>query len=73
VELIRTPFIRQARVSLAQLWGGQLRLDGFASVMSMKNVLNGPSNSSHSGTMQPRAAGVYGISLSFRLGRDASL
>ena len=72
VELIQTPFIRQGRVPIAQMWSGRLRLDGFANVVSMKNVLNGPSNSSHSGTMQPRAAGVYGISLSFRLGRDAS-
>jgi hypothetical protein len=72
VELIQTPFIRQVRVSLVQLWGGRLQLDGFASAMSMKNVLDGPSNSGHPGVMQPRAAGVYGISLSFRLGRDAS-
>jgi hypothetical protein len=73
VELIQTPFSRQARVSLVQLWGGRLRLDGFASAMSMQNVLDGSSNSRHSGMMQARAAGAYGISLSFRLGRDASL
>jgi hypothetical protein len=73
VELMQTPFARQARVPLAQLWGGRLRLDGFASVTSMKNVLDGPSGLGHPGMMQPRAVGVYGISLSFRLGHDASL
>lgn len=73
VEMTQTPFIRQARISLAQLWGGWLRLDGFASAMSMKNVLYGPLSSGDPGMMQPRTAVVHGISLSFRLGRDASL
>jgi hypothetical protein len=73
VDLIQTPFIRQARVSLVQLGSGRLRLDGFASAMSMKNVLDGCLSSVHPGMMQPRVAGAYGISLSFRLGRDASL
>ena len=73
VELVQTPFIRQGRVPLAQLWGGRLRLDGFAGEMVMKNVLDGPLRSGHSGTMQSRAAAAYGMSLSFRLGRDASL
>ncbi|HEY2931557.1 MAG TPA: hypothetical protein VGK99_07400 [Acidobacteriota bacterium] len=73
VELVQTPFIRQGRIPLAQLWGGRLQLNGFASEMVMKNVLDGPLNSVHSGTMQPRAVGVYGVRISFRLGRAASL
>ena len=73
VELVHTPFIRQGRVPLTQLWGGRLRLDGFAGETVMKNVLDGPLNTVHPGMMQPRAAPAYGISLSFRLGRRASL
>jgi hypothetical protein len=73
LELIQTPFIRQGRVPLAYLWGGRLRLDAFAGEMVMKNVLDGPLNSVHPGTIRPRAAAAYGISLSFRLGRAASL
>ena len=73
VERTQTPFIRQVRVSLAQLWGGRLRLDGFANEVSMKNLLDGPSSPGHPKLMQPRAARDYGVSISFRFGRDASL
>jgi hypothetical protein len=73
IELIQTPFIRQGRVPLARLWGGRLRLDGFAGETVMKNVLDGPLNSIHPGMMLPRAAAAYGFGLSFRLGRGASL
>ena len=74
VELNQTPFLRQARVPLLQIGGGRLRLDGIARATSMKEVLDGPLNTVHPGTMQPRDAALYGISLSFRFGRsNASL
>jgi hypothetical protein len=71
-EQIQTPFLRQARISLVQMCDGRLRLDGIARAMSMKNVLDGPLILAHSGTMQPRDATLYGISLSFRFGHNAS-
>ena len=73
VELIQTPFMRQGRVPLARLWGGRLRLDGFASETSMRDVLDGPLRSGHFGTMQPRVRAMFGISFSLRFGRAASL
>lgn len=72
VDLNQTPFLSQARISLVQMWGGRLRLDGMARALSVKDLLDGPLNSVHPGTMQPRAAAAYGLSISFRLGRDAS-
>jgi hypothetical protein len=73
VEKTQTPFIMHTRISLLPLWGGRLWLDGFASAISMKNLLYGPLSSGDPGRMQPRTAAVYGISLSFRLGRGESL
>ncbi len=78
VDVMKTPFVRQARVSIVQLWGGRLQLGGFASTHHMENVLLGLSGSagllgfriSHPGGV-PRADKSYGLSLTFRLGDDA--
>ncbi len=78
VDVMKTPFVRQTRVSVVQLWGGRLQLGGFASTHHMENVLLGLSGSagllgfriSHPGGV-PRADKSYGLSLTFRLGGDA--
>ncbi len=82
VEVLKTPFVRQARVTLVQLWSGRLQLGGFISARRMENVLLGYSASGdlpgfgvsrqgHPGARVPRADRSYGLSLTFRLGCDA--
>jgi hypothetical protein len=79
VDVVKTAFVRQARVGVVQLWGGRLQLGGFASTHHMENVLLGLSGSadllgfriSHPGVGMPRANRSYGLSLTFRLGGDA--
>jgi len=78
-EVVETPFIKQARVTIVQLGGGRLQLGGFASAYHMENVLLGLSASGglppsrafiqgHPGKRVPRKNGSYGLSLTFRLG-----
>jgi hypothetical protein len=71
LEVVKTSFVTESRVSVAQLWGGRLKLDGFESELNMENVILGPSGSGHPGLRAPRKIVLYGISLRFRLGRDA--
>ncbi len=74
IEVYRTPFVRQTRVTVVQLWSGRLQLGGFASRRQMENVLLGllgPNLLGHPGARVPRANKSYGLSLTFRLGRDA--
>ena len=79
VEVVKTPFARQARVAIVQLCGGRLQLDGFASTGRMENVLLGYSASGghagfgvsgqgHPGATVPHENRSYGISLTFHLG-----
>jgi len=70
-EVIKTTFATELRVPIVQLPGRRLQLDGFAGTHYLGNVLLGPSGLGHLGVMVPRSAWVYGISLRFRLGRDA--
>ncbi len=81
VEVVKTPFVRQARVTVVQLWGGRLQLGGFASTSRMENVLLGYSASGdlagfgvsgqgHPGVTVPHGNKSYGVSLTFRLGRE---
>jgi hypothetical protein len=77
---VKTLFLTQSSLPLAQLWGGHLRFDGFASTLHMQNVLLGPSAA---GGLQdfrparqsypggPRSFDLYGISMSFYFGRDS--
>lgn len=69
IEVVKTMFATESRVPIAQLPGGRLQLDGFTSTYHMKNLLLGPSGLGHPGIRAPRSARVYGIRLSFRLGR----
>jgi hypothetical protein len=71
VEAVDTSFVTESRLRVVQLWGGRLRLDGFESTLDMENVLLGPSGLGHPGVRVPREVALYGISLRFRLGRDA--
>ncbi len=79
LDVVRTPFVRQTRMDLVQLWAGRLQLGGFASTHHMENLVLGPSDAvgplgvriSHPGGWSPRADRSYGLSLTFRLGGDA--
>ncbi len=71
LEVIDTSFVTESRVPVLQLWSGRLQLDGFESTLDMENMLLGPSGSGHPGVRVPREVVLYGISLRFRLGRDA--
>jgi hypothetical protein len=76
VEVVKTPFVRQVRVTIVQFWGGRLRLDGFESTLRTRNFLLGLSESGgdpafrvpHAGAAAPRAARLYGVSVMFRPG-----
>ncbi len=79
-EDVKTLFFTQSSLQLVQLWSGRLRLDGFAGTLYMQNVQLGPSAS---GGLQdfrpprvmypggPRSVDLYGVSMSFQLGRGA--
>jgi hypothetical protein len=71
LEVVDTSFVKESRVPVVQLWGGRLHLDAFESELNMGNALLGPSASGHPGVQVPREVVLYGISLRFRLGRDA--
>ncbi len=76
----KTLFLTQSSLPLVQLWGGRLRLDGFKSNLNMQNVQLGPSGAG--GLLDdrpqrqgypggPRSFGLYGVNLSFHLGRNS--
>ena len=79
---VKTLFLTRSTLPLVQLWGGRLRLDGFASRVHMQDVQLGPSGGG--GLLDfrpprqwypggPRSIGFYGVSLSFHFGRDAQI
>jgi hypothetical protein len=79
---VKTLFLTQSMLPLAQFWGGRLRLDGFTSTLHTQNVQLGPSAAG--GLLDfrpqrqgypggPRSVGLYGVSLSFHFGRDAQI
>lgn len=74
VEVFRTPFVRQVRVTVVRLCGGRLQLGGFASTSRTENELPsfpGSGGPALLGVKVPRANKSYGLSLTFRFGRDA--
>jgi hypothetical protein len=71
IEVVETMFATESRVPIVRVLGGRLQLDGFTSAYHMENLQLGPSGLGHPGVTVPRSAWVYGISLRFRLGRDA--
>jgi hypothetical protein len=76
---VKTLILTQSLMPLAQLWGGRLRLDGFASTLHMQSVQFGPSAAGGLRLPQqnyaagPRSMDLYGVSLSFHFGRDAKI
>ena len=70
-EVVNTMFVTELGIPIFQLPGRRLHLHGFASKHYMENVLLGPSGLGHPGVWLPRPSWTGGISLKFRLGRDA--
>jgi hypothetical protein len=76
---VKTLILTQSLLPLVQLWGGRLRLDGFASTLHLQSVQFGPSAAGGLRLPQqnyaagPRSMDLYGVSLSFHLGRDAKI
>ena len=76
---VKTLILTQSLLPLVQLWGGRLRLDGFASTLHMQSVQFGPSAAGGLRLPQqnyvggPRSMDLYGVSLSFHFGRDAQV
>jgi len=73
-EVVKTPFIRQTRVPVFDLWSGRLQLGAFANTRNFENDLFGPICSSrfgHMGAPRLRSIGSRGVSLTFHLDRDA--
>jgi hypothetical protein len=76
---LKTLILTQSLLPLAQLWGGRLRLDGFASTLHMQlgpSAGGGlqdfrPPRQSYLGG--PRSVDLYGVSLGFHFGRDAQV
>ena len=79
IHRLKTLFLTQSSVSLFQLWGGRLRLDGFTSRLHIQNVqLGAPAVGSPHDICSPRqgypggprSIGFYGLSLSLPFGRN---
>jgi hypothetical protein len=68
VQVVKTPFMTESSVPLAEFWRGRLHLDGFQSSQNMANILLG--RGSHMGERVPRGVRLSGISLRLRLGRS---
>ncbi len=68
VQEIKTPFMTESSVPIAEFCRGRLHLDGFQSTENMANILLG--RGSHLGERVPRGVTLSGISLRLRLGRN---
>jgi hypothetical protein len=81
-EETKTLFFTRSSLQLAQFWGGRLRLDGFMGTLNMQNVELGPAAAGGLRDFRPprenylhgpRSVDLYGVSVSFHLGRDAGM
>jgi len=79
-EEVDTLFLAQSSLPLAQLWGGRVRFDGFASTLNIQNVEMGPSAAGGIEDFRPlrqnylgapSSVDSYGIGLTFHFGRNA--
>jgi hypothetical protein len=61
IQRVRTLFLTTSNLTLFQIWGGRLRLDGFTGRLHMQN----PGG--------PRSVKFYGLSLRVALGRDTQI
>ena len=72
----QTPFITESSMSVAQLWGGRLQLEGFGSTPGTQYVQFGPSgiaqdfrSPSHDQADVNRSVDLYGLNLRFDFGK----
>jgi len=72
IEVMKTMFVTESRLSVAQIWGGRLQLNFLVSSVNIGNIVLGPSVSAE-GFRPPRTRSVdlYGISLRFPFGPGA--
>jgi hypothetical protein len=72
IEVTKTMFVTESRLSVAQIWGGRLQLNCFVSTLHMGHIVLGPSVSGE-GFRPPgtRSVDLYGISLRFPFGPGA--
>jgi hypothetical protein len=80
MQEVMTLFFTRTSVHLVDLWGGKLRVDGFMGTLNMQNVQLGPSAAGGLRDFRPprenylrgpRSVDLYGVSVSFHIGRDA--
>ncbi len=83
LQVVKNPFVREVRLGIAQFWSGRLQLGGFGSTRRMDNALR---TSSRWGSFPGLRAGtldysnlrtlgaerVYGLTMTFRLGRGVA-
>ena len=74
-QTLKTPYLRQARLSILQLWGGRLQLDSFGITRRMDNSLRTSTGFRFGASASPGAAlwgdQLYGFSLTFRSAGNA--
>lgn len=82
IQRVKTSFLTQSNLTLFQLWGGRLRVDGFTSRLHMQDVQLGPPavgglqnlcSSQRSFPAGPRSVRFYGLSLSLLFARDTEI
>ena len=75
-QQIKTSFVTESRLLVAQLWGARLQVNLFAVTLQTGNVMLGPlvTNEAFHRPRQfgaPSSFGLYGVGVSIPLGRDA--
>ena len=82
IQRVKTLFLTQSNLTLFQLWGGRLRVDGFTSRLRMQDVQLGPPavgglqnlcSSRRSYPAGPRSVRFYGLSLNFLFAQDTEI
>ena len=73
LQTFHTPFLRQVRMTVVQLWGVRLRLDTFEIRRQMDNSLRNSSGFRFGSSASPGTAlgSLYGFSLTLRPGAGA--
>ncbi len=74
-QTLKTPYLRQVRLLVLQLWGGRLQLDSFGTTRRMDNSLRTSTGfrfgASASSGAASRGDRLYGFSLTFRSAENA--
>lgn len=76
IDAVKTLLLTRSSLPLIRFWGGRLQLEAFQSTVHSPNAQPGNSMRTFSGVRQgcpcgPGSSHLSGLSLSFRLGRDA--